>query len=146
MKFEELIKEFSERLNIELPPRREDSSYQFFIDNRYTVTCLPASGNTFIITAELTDLPQDEIAKKEFLSDILKVNLARMYIQNEILSIDPETKKIILFNRISLDNLDVNHFISFFEQFLNTLEFWINYTTTKKEKSPGPENMIVFFP
>ncbi len=145
MKFEELIRAFTERLNIDLPPRREDGSYQFFVDSRFTVTCLPASGNTLIITAELTDLPQDEWQKKEFLLDILKVNLARMYFQNETLSIDPETKKLILFNRISLANLSVDHFITFFEQFLDTLEFWLNYTT-QQEKRPATENIIMFFP
>ena len=145
MKFEELIRAFTERLYIDLPPPREDGSYQFFVDDRYTVTCLPAAGNTLIITAELTALPQDEWQKKDFLLDILKVNLARMYFQNEVLSLDPETKKLVLFNRISLTNLKVEQFIILFEQFLNTLEFWLDYTT-QQEKRPTTENVIMFFP
>ncbi len=146
MKFYDLIEAFSKNMGIDVPYPEDDGSYKFFVDDRFEVIFTPATSNSFILWSKFGSLPKDEFRAKDLLKNLLKINLSRMYFQDETITLDHETNDLLIFNRVFLDSISLSDFLKCFEDFLNSLEFWSNYISDFGKEDKSFSSFNIFFP
>lgn len=124
MELEDFIRVFSERMNLgSLEPDKE-GSYTFVFDDHLSVRCFSAGKEAILLNGTIGEFPEDEIKAEEQLRRILKLNLARMKTQKEVLAFAPETRELICYLKTKIKELTADDFMDLVENFVNTFEFW----------------------
>lgn len=126
----------SKHFGIKMPNVDEEKDFYEIKVNEFILTIYSKNSN-IIVDAELwnsiTDLESDEI--KSVLKRLMVFNLKKMRELDEQISINSDSRKVVIRKVIDKDNIDQNSLIILFEDFLLNLSV-INdmFFTTKEEK------------
>ena len=141
MEFDRLIKAFAEQMGAGDMSPEDGGHYLLTFDGRLNVRCLRAGKEKMIISGKVGELPQDERQTDDFLRRLLHINLARMKNQKEVLSIEPEDGRLILFRPVATEEMSVERIMDIMEGFLENMEFWCDTAGEQPKTAPHP-----FFP
>jgi hypothetical protein len=144
MELEQLMQSLAERLNLDPPEPYGKDEYRYTFDEDLTVRCLTGGKETVILCGAVAAVPGDEREADELLKRMLKLNLARMKTQKEVLSLDRESGEVILYLKVPTKDLSAEDFEEVMEAFVNTLEYWSR--NVKEGAGEGSSPFSLVFP
>lgn len=122
-KFRKLIQEVVALLNLESLDPNPDDSITLRFDGKLELNLSMHTRDRILVRAVVGRLPEDESDQQELLRRLLTLNLSRLRIQEEVLSVEEGTKELVLFEYISGD-VFARDLVMKLETFLNRTEFW----------------------
>lgn len=138
MELEALIRAFAERLD-SAPPEPDDGGvFAFIFDEELSINVIPSGREAVILSATVCRVPERERDAEEFLKKLLKINLAGMKEQREVLCLDRETREVIIYLKVGTDGLSAADFEETMEGFVNTLEYWCRSAVETPQRGPMP--------
>ncbi len=139
---EHLIGTFCKVVGIEPPEPDEDGARVLLFDRDYAVRCKPTGRGMLLVSGVAGRLPEGTRAMEDLARKLLKTNLARMFDQREVLSVDHESGEIVL-HLETPDDIGADAFKDMLEGFVNNLEFWSRQTV----EAPRPQSpLTMIFP
>jgi len=142
MEPEQLIKSLAQKLNHDPPEPGENGEYVWTFDEGLTVRFIPGGKETLILHGGVAKVPGDEREADELLKGMLKLNLARMKKQKEVLSLDRESGEVILYLKVPTTDLSAEDFEEVMEGFLNTLEYWSKNVKDHPQGRSSPFSVV----
>ncbi len=142
---ESLLSVFTQQRGMVKPGSDEHGRYYFLFDGDLEV-CLFQTGERIYMEGDIGALPPDPVRTEAFLRGRLRRNLARLGDRHEVLSIDPDSDRLVLFRQLparKLSNLDFDRAM---EDFVNALTFWDTETETVSREAVAPPPMRMLFP
>lgn len=143
MRFETLLIKFCKFMDLDANDCQKDNRYEFTFDDHLTVNCIPDGENRLIMYGTAGRVPESARETADVLKNLLQINLVRMKHQKEILSIDLDVGEIVLYNRVTINDLTVEEFEEIMEHFINNLEFWCD---SAGERPPSAQPFPMMFP
>ncbi|MBF0103140.1 MAG: type III secretion system chaperone [Desulfobacterales bacterium] len=142
--FHEIMHVFGQKIGVSDLQPKEDGSYHLLFDDHWLVRCF-TSGTNLIIWGVLAEIPQDQIEARDFYRQVFKLNLIRFRKQLESVSMESQSRELILFRKVKLALLTADDLQLMVETFVNTLEDWQRLITVKETKA-SPYAMPFLFP
>ena len=112
-------------------------AYYLLFDAQYEVR-LSDEMRSIRMEADLGELPEDRRAATAILDELMALHLAGGQDASEVLAIDAETGRLILFNSLKTERLDPKLFARALSQFVNGLEFWARQLKALRTPSSSP--------
>ena len=140
-----VLTQFAERHG--LAKLRADASGRYFmlVDGDLEIALLQG-GDRIYLEGRLEQLPSDQRKAEELLSHYLRLNLARLQDQQEVLCLEPDGDELVLFRQLPARALTINGFEQALEDFANGLEYWSSGATAADRPLAPPPTMQMLFP
>ncbi len=127
MTWDEVVGVLSEFLLLENWQKDADGTYTFIVDNNLEVRVSCIDWDYVVLQGLIGDpLPSNMEGAKERLKLILQLNFAHITDSNDVLSLDPDTRKIAVTRKLMLKHLDFDSLISNVESFVKNVDFWFS--------------------
>ncbi len=124
MTWEEVIDILSEFLLIE-NWQKENDAYAFIVDDQLEIRIMSLDKDSIIFQGQIGEpLPQSGNGAEARLQLILQWNFARIEDNNDVLSIDQNTRKIAVTRKLTLKHLNLNSLLENIESFVMNVSFW----------------------
>jgi hypothetical protein len=140
-----LAAQFAERRQLNQPQRVEQGRYYFLFDGSLEVA-LFQTGDRIYLEGRLEAIPADNLQAEAVLTRNLKRHLARLQDKQEVLSMDPEDGRLVLFRQLPARSLSILDFEQAMEAFVNGLAFWSEDTGGRPQAATQPPPMHMLFP
>ena len=118
-----LAAQFAARHDLQPPSRDEEGRYHFLIDGDLEIA-LFQHGHKIVLEAQLQPLPGGRNEVGPFLEQSLRRHLGRLRDHQEVLSLDPDDDRLVLFRQLSAPGLSVVDLDQAIGDFANGLAFW----------------------
>ena len=141
MRFIELIREYAKRLKID-DTLNEDGSIDITYGGEIAVN-FHLKGNKQVVVMALIDV-EGRAGSEYDLQYLMRVHLSRTKTDDAILSIDPKTNELVLYDGIDISDINVKKFEERVGLFINSVRFWRERTVSDTD-SPD-QNAMRFFP
>ncbi|MEZ5581692.1 MAG: CesT family type III secretion system chaperone [Candidatus Competibacteraceae bacterium] len=142
---DKLAAQFAERRQLNEPHRDEQGRYYFLFDGSLEVA-LFQTGDRIYLEGRLAPIPADNLQAEAVLTRNLKRHLARLRDKQEVLSMDPEDGRLVLFRQLSARSLSILDFEQAMESFVNGLAFWSEDAGSRPQAAVPPPPMHMLFP
>lgn len=133
MKFDVMISDFARELQLEGLEPDENGAYTFIFDDKYTILCSPVDEDSCLLFATVSPSPKDKTRAEELYRRIIKFNLEHLKEIKAVISLNPDNKDIVLYQRIDLNELTVRQFKMIIESFVDYLEVWTDFVQEEPE-------------
>jgi Tir chaperone protein (CesT) family len=129
MTFEQLITGFAGNMQVSLPPADEDGLFNLLFDGM-SVSCFYAAGSVYF-KSTVCSFPNEGGSSERLvlLKKLLQVALVNLNTTREVLCLDESCSDIVLFRQMNLSNLSSIALEQMLGQFINSLEYFKQYTT-----------------
>ena len=114
-----------------------DGSYSLMFDDRYEVR-LSQTLRIIRLETDLGEVPKDRAVAGAMLDELLSLQLAGSQDAAEVLAIDDETGRLILFSCLQAHRTNAQLFATALSQFVNGQEFWMRQI--KALRAPAPSS------
>jgi len=118
-----LAGQFAARHDLQAPSRDEHGRYHFLIDGELEIA-LFQHGNQILIEGQLQPLPDGRNEAGALLEQSLRRHLGRLRDHQEVLSLDPDDDRLVLFRQLGARGLSLADFDQAIGDFANGLAFW----------------------
>lgn len=137
MKFEQLIREFVERIGYpSIPPPDGSGTYVFKFDG-LGVTCQEREEGECLITGKIGRNEGEGQRREETVRRLMQVALVRAGRAHGVFTLDRSSNEFVLCHRLDSRNMEVAEFEEEMDQFLNELEFWVAQLGRESSASEG---------
>ncbi|MEM8622182.1 MAG: hypothetical protein AAGG47_01535 [Pseudomonadota bacterium] len=127
-------------------PERRDGHYVFVFDGEYEVE-LSQDGSRMLMRSELEMLPADIRLANMLIERVLSIHLGRSMAGEEIVTVEPEGKRLILFRELPVPE-SVTRFSEAIGAFVNAAAFWTRRLRAEiaTETAPRGPQMRMMYP
>lgn len=122
MQINQFINALSVRLNTSIFQDSE-GIYNLEFSNGPNMT-FKIESKALMLSGCVIEITQSLEEKKEFYKNLLKLNYILVCSEHQTLALDAEFNKLILYQRVLVENLYEAEFVLYVEKFLNMLELW----------------------
>ena len=143
MRFVELLREYTKRLQID-DSLNEDGSIDITYGEEIAVN-FHLKGRRHVIMMAMADV-EGKISSDYDLQYLMRVHLSRVKTDESILSIDPNTNELVLYEAVDISNISVKRFEEKVGLFLNSVRFWRERTESSQGEFSNEQNAMRFFP
>ncbi|CAM2065475.1 Type III secretion system chaperone [Sulfidibacter corallicola] len=137
-----LIRHFSHSLGLGDIEPEADGTYEFCFDGNLVLHIFPEGRYTVLIHSPVCKIPNDDAhAAEQRIKHLMKLNLAKMGQQRELMTYDEQSREITMYRCLDVSNLNPDTFSEALEAYLNRLEAWI---ATPAQNDHRPPAMMLF--
>lgn len=140
-----VLARFAERHGLAKPQADANGRYFLLLDGELEVALLQG-GDRIYLEGRLEPLPSDERKAEELLGRYLRLHLARLRDHQEVLGLEPDGARLVVFRQLSARALTVTEFEQALGDFANNLEFWTSRVAEPARTWGPPPAMHMLFP
>lgn len=134
---EKLLNEWSALSGLADCAANADSSYSLLFDNKFEVR-LSQALRVIRLEADLGELPKERSDASAMLDELLSLQFAGSQDAAEVLAIDDETGRLVLFTCLQANRTNAQLFASALSQFVNGQEFWARQMKALRASALSP--------
>ena len=131
MNYRELLSELARQLNLDSLEPDGDGCCLLRFDDGLEVELQQLDSSHVLLRSSLDEPPEADFEAEEFFQTLLQRNLPRVHEQREVLTLDPDTDRVMLYRVERIGSLAA--FVTVLEEFLNSVETW---SKSDEAKSP----------
>ena len=130
MKAVELVQQLAEQVQLPSLAPNADGIYEIAFDGNLDLEFEIVSVNQLIVRARLESLPDDQDDRAKMTREYLQRNLAHLSHQDQVVALDRLGGLFWIYRLVKTDSMDVRGFCAIVEEFLNSLEWWRQTSST----------------
>lgn len=125
MTLEEAVNILSEFLMIENWEKDENEAYSIIVDDQLEIRVISIDRDYVIFNGSIGEqLPSTGNSAEARLKQLLQWNFARIQDNNDVLSVDQQTRKISVTRKLALSKLELDSLLDNLESFVKNIDFW----------------------